>query len=181
MSSAQLSVSDDQSRRYGKDLRLLGNSGLDNQAVLGILQLLERIAQQQGFVDDYAGRLDAMDKTEAAAAEEQRRQSVFEQEEAARRARQQAEEAAAAARRSSSASGAAPLEGLDGALGAGTEAMQEQGAVSEAAVAAMGAFNTTATELAGAAAVHAAKIEALRQGQVSLQQQIANMNRTNIC
>lgn len=181
MSSSQLSVSDDQSRRYGKDLRLLGNSGLDNQAVLGILQLLERIAQQQGFVDDYAGRLDAMDKTEAAAAEEQRRQSVFEQEEAARRARQQAEEAAAAARRSSSASGAAPLEGLDGALGAGTEAMQEQGAVSEAAVAAMGAFNTTATELAGAAAVHAAKIEALRQGQLSLQQQIANMNRTNIC
>ncbi len=180
-SSAQLSVSDDQSRRYGNDLRLLGNSGLDNQAVLGILQLLERIAQQQGFVDDYAGRLDAMDKTEAAAAEEQRRQSVFDQEEAARRARQQAEEAAAAARRSSSASGAAPLEGLDGALGAGTEAMQEQGAVSEAAVAAMGAFSTTSTELAGAAAVHAAKIEALRQGQLSLQQQIANMNRTNIC
>lgn len=181
MSSGQLSVTDDQSRRYGNELRLVGNSGLDKDAVLGVLQLLGHVTQRQGNVDDYSGRLDAMDRQDAAAAEEQRRQRVRDQEEAARAARQHAEAEAEAARRSRGASGAAPLEGLDGALSAGTDAMNAQGAVGDAAVAAMGAFNTTATALVGTAAAQAGQIEALRAGQVGLQQQISNINRTNIC
>ena len=181
MSSGQLSVTDDQSRRYGNQLRLVGNSGLDSQAVLGVLQLLANVNYRQGNVEDYNGRLDAMDRQEAAAAEEQRRQRVRDQEEAARAARQHAEAEAEAARRSRGASGAAPLEGLDGALSAGTDAMNAQGAVGDAAVAAMGAFNTTATALVGTAAAQAGQIEALRAGQVGLQQQISNINRTNIC
>lgn len=181
MSSGQLSVTDDQSRRYGNQLRLVGNSGLDSQAVLGVLQLLANVNYRQGNVDDYSGRLDAMDRQDAAAAEEQRRQRVRDQEEAARAARQHAEAEAEAARRSRGASGAAPLEGLDGALSAGTDAMNAQGAVGDAAVAAMGAFNTTATALVGTAAAQAGQIEALRAVQVVLQQQISNINRTNIC
>lgn len=181
MSSGQLSVTDDQSRRYGNELRLVGNSGLDSQAVLGVLQLLANVNYRQGNVEDYNGRLDAMDRQDAAAAEEQRRQRVRDQEEAARAARQHAEAEAEAARRSRGASGASPLEGLDGALSAGTDAMNAQGAVGDAAVAAMGAFNTTATALVGTAAAQAGQIEALRAGQVGLQQQISNINRTNIC
>ena len=181
MSSGQLSVIDDQSRRYGNHLRLVGNSGLDSQAVLGVLQLLANVNYRQGNVEDYNGRLDAMDRQDADAAEEQRRQRVRDQEEAARAARQHAEAEAEAARRSRGASGAAPLEGLDGALSAGTDAMNAQGAVGDAAVAAMGAFNTTATALVGTAAAQAGQIEALRAGQVGLQQQISNINRTNIC
>ncbi|MBR2126965.1 MAG: hypothetical protein IJ943_09565 [Akkermansia sp.] len=181
MRGGQLSVTDDQNRRYGNQLRLVGNSGLDSQAVLGVLQLLANVNYRQGNVDDYSGRLDAMDRQDAAAAEEQRRQRVRDQEEAARAARQHAEAEAEAARRSRGASGAAPLEGLDGALSAGTDAMNAQGAVGDAAVAAMGAFNTTATALVGTAAAQAGQIEALRAGQVGLQQQISNINRTNIC
>lgn len=181
MSSGQLSVTDDQSRRYGNQLRLVGNSGLDSQAVLGVLQLLANVNYRQGNVEDYNGRLDAMDRQDSAAAEEQRRQRVRDQEEAARAARQHAAAEAEAARRSRGASGAAPLEGLDGALSAGTDAMNAQGAVGDAAVAAMGAFNTTATALVGTAAAQAGQIEALRAGQVGLQQQISNINRTNIC
>lgn len=181
MRGGQLSVTDDQNRRYGNQLRLVGNSGLDSQAVLGVLQLLANVNYRQGNVEDYNGRLDAMDRQDAAAAEEQRRQRVRDQEEAARAARQHADAEAEAARRSRGASGAAPLEGLDGALSAGTEAMNAQGAVGDAAVAAMGAFNTTATALVGTAAAQAGQIEALRAGQVGLQQQISNINRTNIC
>lgn len=181
MSSGQLRVTDDQSRRYGNQLRLVGNSGLDSQAVLGVLQLLANVNYRQGNVDEYGGQLEDMDRRDAAAAEEQRRQRVRDQEEAARAARQHAAAEAEAARRSRGASGAAPLEGLDGALSAGTEAMNAQGAVGDAAVAAMGAFNTTATALVGTAAAQAGQIEALRAGQVGLQQQISNINRTNIC
>lgn len=181
MRGGQLSVTDDQNRRYGNELRLVGNSGLDSQAVLGVLQLLANVNYRQGNVEDFNGRLDAMDRQDSAAAEEQRRQRVRDQEEAARAARQHAEAEAEAARRSRGASGAAPLEGLDGALSAGTDAMNAQGAVGDAAVAAMGAFNTTATALVGTAAAQAGQIEALRAGQVGLQQQISNINRTNIC
>ena len=181
MTNGKLSVTDDQNRRYGNQLRLVGNSGLDKDAVLGVLNLLGHVEYRQGRVDEYGGRLEDMDRRDAAAAEEQRRQRVRDQEEAARAARQHAEAEAEAARRSRGASGAAPLEGLDGALSAGTEAMNAQGAVGDAAVAAMGAFNTTATALVGTAAAQAGQIAALRQGQVGLQQQIANINRNNIC
>lgn len=181
MRGGQLSVTDDQNRRYGNQLRLVGNSGLDANAVLGVLQLLGHVQQRQENVDGYGQRLDALDRRDADAAEEQRRQRVRDQEEAARGARRHADAEAEAARRSRGASGAAPLEGLDGALSAGTEAMNAQGAVGDAAVAAMGAFNTTATALVGTAAAQAGQIAALRQGQVGLQQQIANINRNNIC
>lgn len=181
MRGGQLSVTDDQNRRYGNQLRLVGNSGLDANAVLGVLQLLGHVQQRQGNVDGYGQRLDALDRRDADAAEEQRRQRVRDQEEAARAARQHAEAEAEAARRSRGASGAAPLEGLDGALSAGTDAMNAQGAVGDAAVAAMGAFNATATALVGTAAAQSGQIAALRQGQVGLQQQIANINRTSIC
>lgn len=181
MTGGQLSVTDDQNRRYGNQLRLVGNSGLDASAVLGVLQLLGHVQHRQGNVDGYGQRLDALDRRDADAAEEQRRQRVRDQEEAARAARQHAEAEAEAARRSRSASGAAPLEGLDGALSAGADAMNAQGELSTAAVAAMGAFNSTATALVGTAAAQAGQIAALRQGQVGLQQQIANINRNNIC
>lgn len=181
MTGGQLSVTDDQNRRYGNQLRLVGNSGLDANAVLGVLQLLGHVQQRQGNVDGYGQRLDALDRRDADAAEEQRRQRVRDQEEAARAARSHADAEADAARRSRSASGAAPLEGLDGALSAGADAMNAQGELSTAAVAAMGAFNSTATALAGTAAAQAGQIAALRQGQVGLQQQIANINRTSIC
>lgn len=181
MRGGQLSVTDDQNRRYGNELRLVGNSGLDANAVLGVLQLLGQVDYRQGRVDEYGGRLEAMDRRDADAVEEQRRQRVRDQEEAARAARRHAEAEAEAARRSRGASGAAPLEGLDGALSAGTDAMNAQGAVGDAAVAAMGAFNSTATALVGTAAAQAGQIEALRAGQVGLQQQIANINRNNIC
>lgn len=181
MTGGQLSVTDDQNRRYGNQLRLVGNSGLDASAVLGVLQLLGHVQQRQGNVDGYGQRLDALDRRDADAAEEQRRQRVRDQEEAARAARSHADAEADAARRSRSASGAAPLEGLDGALSAGTNALNAQGELSTAAVAAMGAFNSTATALAGTAAAQAGQIAALRQGQVGLQQQIANINRNNIC
>ena len=182
MSGSQpLSVTDDQNRRYGNQLRLVGNSGLDANAVLGVLQLLGHVQHRQENVDGYGQRLDALDRRDADAAEEQRRQRLRDQEEAARGARQHADAEAEAARRSRSASGAAPLDGLDGALSAGTEAMNAQGAVGDAAVAAMGAFNATATALVGTAAAQAGQIAALRQGQVGLQQQISNINRTNIC
>lgn len=181
MRGGQLSVTDDQNRRYGNELRLVGNSGLDKDAVLGLLNLLGHVEYRQGRVDEYGGQLEDMDRRDADAAEEQRRQRVRDQEEAARAARQHAEAEAEAARRSRGASGAAPLEGLDGALSAGTDAMNAQGAVGDAAVAAMGAFNTTATALVGTAAAQAGQIEALRAGQVGLQQQISNINRTNIC
>jgi len=181
MSSGQLSVTDDQNRRYGNELRLVGNSGLDKDAVLGLLNLLGHVEYRQGRVDEYGGQLEDMDRRDADAAEEQRRQRVRDQEEAARAARQHAEAEAEAARRSRGASGAAPLDGLDGALSAGTDAMNAQGAVGDAAVAAMGAFNTTATALVGTAAAQAGQIEALRAGQVGLQQQIANINRNSIC
>lgn len=178
----QLSVTDDQSRRYGNQLRLVGNSGLDANAVLGVLQLLGHVQQRQGNVDGYGQRLDALDRRDADAAEEQRRQRVRDQEEAARAARSHADAEADAARRSRSASGAAPLEGgVYGALSAGADAMNAQGELSTAAVAAMGAFNSTATALVGTAAAQAGQIAALRQGQVGLQQQIANINRTSIC
>ncbi len=181
MSGDQLSVTDDQSRRYGNQLRLVGNSGLDKDAVLGVLRLLGHVDYRQGRVDDYSGRLEDMDKHDAAAAEQQRQQRVRDQEEATRAARQYAEAEAEAARRSRGASGAAPLEGLDGALSAGTDAMNAQGAVGDAAVAAMGAFNSTATALVGTAAAQAGQIAALRAEQVGLQQQISNINRTSIC
>lgn len=181
MRGGQLSVTDDQNRRYGNQLRLVGNSGLDADAVLGVLQLLGHVQQRQGNVDGYGQRLDALDRRDADAAEEQRRQRVRDQEAAARGARRHADAEAEAARRSRSASGAAPLEGLDGALSAGADAMNAQGELSTAAVAAMGAFNATATALAGTAAAQAGQIAALRQGQVGLQQQIANINRTSIC
>lgn len=181
MSSGQLSVTDDQNRRYGNQLRLVGNSGLDASAVLGVLSWLGEVNVQRGRVDGYGQRLDALDRRDADAAEEQRRQRVRDQEEAARGARGYADDEAEAARRSRSASGAAPLEGLDGALSAGADAMNAQGELSSAAVAAMGAFNSTATALVGTAAAQAGQIEALRQGQVGLQQQIANINRTSIC
>lgn len=181
MRGGQLSVTDDQNRRYGNQLRLVGNSGLDANAVLGVLQLLGHVQQRQGNVDGYGQRLDALDRRDADAAEEQRRQRVRDQEEAARAARSHADAEADAARRSRSASGAAPLEGLDGALSAGTDALNAQGELSTAAVAAMGAFNSTATALVGTAAAQAGQIAALRQGQVGLQQQIANINRNNIC
>lgn len=181
MRGGQLSVTDDQNRRYGNELRLVGNSGLDKDAVLGLLNLLGHVEYRQGRVDEYGGQLEDMDRRDADAAEEQRRQRVLDQEEAARAARQHAEAEAEAARRSRGASGAAPLEGLDGALSAGADAMNAQGAVGDAAVAAMGAFNSTATALVGTAAAQAGQIEALRAGQVGLQQQISNINRTNIC
>ena len=181
MRGGQLSVTDDQNRRYGNQLRLVGNSGLDANAVLGVLQLLGHVQQRQENVDGYGQRLDALGRRDADAAEEQRRQRVRDQEEAARAARSHADAEAEAARRSRSASGAAPLEGLDGALSAGTDAMNAQGELSTAAVAAMGAFNSTATALVGTAAAQAGQIAALRQGQVGLQQQIANINRNNIC
>lgn len=181
MRGGQLSVTDDQNRRYGNELRLVGNSGLDKDAVLGLLNLLGHVEYRQGRVDEYGGQLEDMDRRDADAAEEQRRQRVRDQEEAARAARQHAEAEAEAARRSRGASGAAPLEGLDGALSAGADAMNAQGAVGDAAVAAMGAFNSTATALVGTAAAQAGQIEALRAGQVGLQQQISNINRTNIC
>lgn len=181
MRGGQLSVTDDQNRRYGNQLRLVGNSGLDKDAVLGVLNLLGHVEYRQGRGDEYGGQLEDMDRRDAAAAEEQRRQRVRDQEEAARAARQHAEAEAEAARRSRGASGAAPLEGLDGALSAGADAMNAQGAVSDAAVAAMGAFNSTATALVGTAAAQAGQIEALRAGQVGLQQQISNINRSNIC
>lgn len=181
MTNGKLSVTDDQNRRYGNQLRLVGNSGLDKDAVLGVLQLLGHVQQRQGNVDEYGGRLEDMDRRDAAAAEEQRRQRGRDQEESARGLRRHADAEAEAARRSRSASGAAPLEGLDGALSAGTEAMNAQGAVGDAAVAAMGAFNSTATALVGTAAAQAGQIEALRAVQAGLQQQIANINRTNIC
>ena len=182
MRGGQLSVTDDQNRRYGNQLRLVGNSGLDASAVLGVLQLLGHVAQRQGNVDGYGERLETLDKRDADAAEEQRRQRVRDQEEAARGARRHADAEAEAARRSRSASGAAPLEGgVFGALSAGADAMNAQGELSTAAVAAMGAFNSTATALAGTAAAQAGQIAALRQGQVGLQQQIANINRNNIC
>ena len=181
MTGGQLSVTDDQNRRYGNQLRLVGNSGLDANAVLGVLQLLANVNYRQGNVEDYNGRLDAMDRQDAAAAEEQRRQRGRDQEESARGLRRHADAETEAARRSRSASGAAPLEGLDGALSAGTDAMNAQGAVGDAAVAAMGAFNSTATALVGTAAAQAGQIEALRAVQAGLQQQIANINRTNIC
>ena len=181
MRGGQLSVTDDQNRRYGNQLRLVGNSGLDANAVLGVLQLLGHVQQRQGNVDGYGQRLDALDRRDADAAEEARRQRVRDQEEAARGARSHADAEAEAARRSRSASGAAPLEGLDGALSAGADAMNAQGELSTAAVAAMGAFNSTATALVGTAAAQAGQIAALRQGQVGLQQQIANINRNNIC
>lgn len=181
MRGGQLSVTDDQNRRYGNQLRLVGNSGLDANAVLGVLQLLGHVQQRQGNVDGYGQRLDALGRRDADAAEEQRRQRVRDQEEAARAARSHADAEADAARRSRSASGAAPLEGLDGALSAGADAMNAQGELSTAAVAAMGAFNATATALVGTAAAQSGQIAALRQGQVGLQQQIANINRNNIC
>lgn len=182
MSGSQpLSVTDDQNRRYGNQLRLVGNSGLDKDAVLGVLQLLGHVQHRQGNVDGYGQRLDALDRRDADAAEEQRRQRVRDQEEAARAARRHADAEADAARRSRSASGAAPLDGLDGALSAGADAMNAQGELSTAAVAAMGAFNSTATALVGTAAAQAGQIAALRQGQVGLQQQIANINRNSIC
>lgn len=181
MRGGQLSVTDDQNRRYGNELRLVGNSGLDKDAVLGLLNLLGHVEYRQGRVDEYGGQLEDMDRRDADAAEEQRRQRVRDQEEAARAARQHAEAETEAARRSRGASGAAPLEGLDGALSAGADAMNAQGAVGDAAVAAMGAFNSTATALVGTAAAQAGQIEALRAGQVGLQQQISNINRTNIC
>lgn len=181
MRGGQLSVTDDQNRRYGNQLRLVGNGGLDADAVLGVLQLLGHVQQRQGNVDGYGQRLDALDRRDADAAEEQRRQRVRDQEEAARAARSHADAEADAARRSRSASGAAPLEGLDGALSAGADAMNAQGELSTAAVAAMGAFNATATALVGTAAAQSGQIAALRQGQVGLQQQIANINRNNIC
>lgn len=181
MRGGQLSVTDDQNRRYGNQLRLVGNSGLDADAVLGVLQLLGHVQQRQENVDGYGHRLDALDRRDADAAEEARRQRVRDQEEAARGARRHADAEAEEARRSRSASGAAPLEGLDGALSAGADAMNAQGELSTAAVAAMGAFNSTATALAGTAAAQAGQIAALRQGQVGLQQQIANINRNNIC
>lgn len=181
MRGGQLSVTDDQNRRYGNQLRLVGNSGLDASAVLGVLSWLGEVNVQRGRVDGYGQRLDALDRRDADAAEEQRRQRVRDQEEAARGARGYADDEAEAARRSRSASGAAPLEGLDGALSAGADAMNAQGELSTAAVAAMGAFNSTATALVGTAAAQAGQIEALRQGQVGLQQQIANINRTSIC
>lgn len=181
MTNGKLSVTDDQNRRYGNQLRLVGNSGLDANAVLGVLSLLGDVNVQRGRVDGYGQRLDALDRRDADAAEEQRRQRVCDQEEAARAARSHADAEADAARRSRSASGAAPLEGLDGALSAGTDALNAQGELSTAAVAAMGAFNSTATALAGTAAAQAGQIAALRQGQVGLQQQIANINRNNIC
>ena len=181
MRGGQLSVTDDQNRRYGNQLRLVGNSGLDKDAVLGLLQLLGHVQQRQENVDGYGQRLDALGRRDADAAEEQRRQRVRDQEEAARGARRHADAEAEAARRSRSASGAAPLEGLDGALSAGADAMNAQGELSTAAVAAMGAFNSTATALVGTAAAQAGQIAALRQGQVGLQQQIANINRTSIC
>lgn len=181
MTNGKLSVTDDQNRRYGNDLRLVGNSGLDKDAVLGVLRLLGHVDYRQGRVDEYGGQLKDMDRRDAAAAEEQRRQRVRDQEEAARAARQHAAAEAEAARRSRGASGVTPLEGLDGALSAGADAMNAQGELSTAAVAAMGAFNTTATALVGTAAAQAGQIEALRAGQVGLQQQISNINRTNIC
>lgn len=181
MTNGKLSVTDDQSRRYGKLLQLVGAGGLDKDAVLDVLNWRGHVNYHQNAVDEYAGELDAMNRQEAAAAEEQRRQRVRDQEEGARAARQHAEAEAEAARRSRAASGADPLEGLDGALGAGTEAMNAQGAVGDAAVAAMGAFNSTATALVGTAAAQAGQIEALRAGQVGLQQQISNINRTSIC
>lgn len=181
MRSGKLSMTADQNRRYGNELRLVGYSGLDKDAVLGVLQLLGHVDYRQGRVEEYGGRLEAMDRRDAAAAEEQRRQRVRDQEEAARGARRHAEAEAEAARRSRGASGAAPLEGLDGALSAGTEAMNAQGAVGDAAVAAMGAFNSTASALVGTAAAQAGQIAGLRQQQVALQQQIASINRSNIC
>lgn len=181
MTNGKLSVTDDQNRRYGNQLRLVGNSGLDKDAVLGVLSLLGHVQYRQGNVDDYSGRLDALDRRDADAAEKQRRQRVRDQEESARGLRRHADAEAEAARRSRAASGAAPLDGLDGALSAGTDAMNAQGELSTAAVAAMGAFNSTATALVGTAAAQAGQIAALRQGQVGLQQQIANINRTSIC
>lgn len=181
MRGGQLSVTDDQNRRYGNQLRLVGNSGLDKDAVLGVLQLLGHVQLRQGNVDEYGGQLEDMDRRDAAAAEKQRRQRVRDQEESARGLRRHADAEAEAARRSRSASGAAPLDGLDGALSAGAAAMSAQGELSTAAVAAMGAFNSTATALVGTAAAQAGQIAALRQGQVGLQQQIANINRTSIC
>lgn len=181
MRGGQLSVTDDQNCRYGNQLRLVGNSGLDESAVLGVLSWLGEVNVQRGRVDGYGQRLDALDRRDADAAEEQRRQRVRDQEEAARGARGYADDEADAARRSRSASGAAPLEGLDGALSAGADAMHAQGELSSAALAAMGAFNSTATALVGTAAAQAGQIEALRQGQVGLQQQIVNINRTSIC
>lgn len=181
MTNGKLSVTDDQNRRYGNQLRLVGNSGLDANAVLGVLSLLGDVNVQRGRVDGYGQRLDALDRRDADAAEEQRRQRVRDQEQAARAARSHADAEADAARRSRSASGAAPLEGLDGALSAGADAMNAQGELSTAAVAAMGAFNSTATALVGTAAAQAGQIAALRQGQVGLQQKIANINRNNIC
>lgn len=181
MTNGKLSVTDDQSRRYGKLLQLVGAGGLDKDAVLDVLNWRGHVNYHQNAVDEYAGELDAMDKQEAEDDEQHRRQRVLDQEEAARAARRHAEAEAEAARRSRGASGAAPLKGLDGALSAGTDAMNAQGAVGDAAVAAMGAFNTTATALVGTAAAQAGQIEALRAGQVGLQQQIANINRTSIC
>lgn len=182
MTNGKLSMTDDQNRRYGNQLRLVGNSGLDASAVLGVLQLLGDVNVQRGRVDGYGQRLEALDRRDADAAEVQRRQRVRDQEESARGLRRHADAEAEAARRSRSASGAAPLEGgVYGALSAGADAMNAQGELSTAAVAAMGAFNSTATALVGTAAAQAGQIAALRQGQVGLQQQIANINRTSIC
>lgn len=181
MSGGQLSMTDDENRRYGNELRLVGNLKSNAQDVLGLLSLLGHVDYRRGRVDDYGARLEDMDRADAAAADEQRRQRVRDQQEAAEAARRHAEAEAADAARSRAASGAAPLDGLDGALSAGADAMNASGALGAETLAAMGAFNSTATALAGAAAALAGQIGALRQGQVALQQQIANINRNSIC
>lgn len=143
--------------------------------------MLGQVEYRQGNVQEYGNQLEDMDRRDAEAAESARRQRVLDQEEVARRARRHAESEAEAAARSRAASGATPLEGVDGALSAGTDAMNAQGAVGDAAVAAMGAFHSTATALASTAAEQAGQISVLHQGQIGLQQQISNINRNNIC
>lgn len=181
MTSGKLSITDDQSRRYGNHLRLVGNSGLDEQAVLGVLSLLSSVNQKQDNVRGYASRLEDIDRRDAVEAEEHRRQRVQDQAKSARSERQHAATEAAAAQRSREMSESAPLEGLDGALSAGAAAMTAQETMSAETVTAMGEFNSTAMALIDTATTQAVQIAALRQGQIGLKQQIANINRTNIC
>lgn len=170
----------DQSRRYGQDMGVLRNGALDKAAVLGVLSLLGHEVYRAGRVNELGEQEAAMERDEAERAEAGRKQRVRDQEAAARGARRHAEAEEAAARRSAARSGAAPLEGLPGALGEATGALDAQAGLSGEVLGAMGEMVGTAREMAAAVAAQRAEVARLRAENGQLRRQLAGQGRAGV-
>lgn len=170
----------DQSRRYGQDMGVLRNGALDKDAVLDVLSLLGHVGYRAGRVNELGEQQAAMEREEAERAEAAREQRVRDQEAAARGARRHAEAEEAAARRSGARSGAAALEGLQGALGQAAGAMDAQAGLSGEVLGAMGEMLGTAQELGAAVASSRAEVARLRAENARLRQQVAGQGRAGV-